>query len=271
MKMSKIKIVVSDIDGTFIDDNKQVSPNTIKAIQKIKRKGLLFALCSGREPNTIKNLAMKWGIISYVDIIIGFNGGQIIYLKNNKVENTYFLSELAIKDIIDHFKDMELNFAIPDKGFLYFPKEDKFVNILSKYDDMPYIITNYDTYLNEPKPKLMIITKEANMSNVIERSSTLNSKHYHGKPVQTGKFLFEYMHENVNKAKAIEIAIKKYGLKMENVLAFGDAENDVEMIDKSGIGVAMGNACKNTKDVSDFITDDNNNDGIYKFVQSNLD
>lgn len=266
MDFKDIKVIVSDIDGTFVDDNKQVLQSTVDAIKLAKQKGYMFILCSGREPITIKKLMKKWNIDDLVDIVIGFSGAQIIDLKDNTVTNTHFLNENAIKDILDHFDGMDLNIGIPDNGTLYFPKENRFVKMLAHHDNMEYKIVDFNDFLNEPKPKLMIVTDSHNIQNVLEKSKSLNSKFYNGLPLQTGRMLVEYMDENVSKAKALEIALKKYNLSLDNVCSFGDADNDYDMILKSKIGVVMENGSPKTKSVANFITNDNNNHGIYNFL-----
>lgn len=270
MDFNNIKVIASDIDGTFVDDNKKPLFSTIESIKKIKDNNMLFILCSGREATTIKKLTKQWNIENYVDIIIGCGGAQIIDNIKNIEYSTFYLNENAIKDIVKFYKNENINFGIPDKGKLYFPYENKFVKMLSEHDHMEGIVVDFDQYLNQPKAKIMLVCDENEMENVINKSKTFKSDYYNGTPLRTGKNLFEYMNENVSKHKGLEIALQKHNLSLENICAFGDADNDYDMLLHSKIGVAMQNGSAKTKAIANFITDDNKNNGIANFLNKYL-
>ncbi|HLR52116.1 MAG TPA: HAD-IIB family hydrolase, partial [Candidatus Avamphibacillus sp.] len=73
--------------------------------------------------------------------------------------------------------------------------------------------------------------------------------------------------EGVNKANALKTVCKKLGITMDNVLACGDSINDIKMIQEAGVGVAVGNAQQAIKNVADFVTETNNNDGVAKAIE----
>lgn len=272
MDISQIKVVVSDMDGTLLSDSKTVLESSILAIKKIKEKGLLFGLCTGRDANNMADVLIeKWNIKEYVDFIIGCGGAQFYNLKTKEYKKTDFLNGNAIKDIINHYQDLDVNFGIPDDGYLYFPKENRHSINLSKYDHMTAKYFDIDNYLVEPKSKVMIVCDKEYMPIVVDRSKSFKSEYEVGKPLITGPILFEYMHPNVSKTNGLKIALKDFNLTLDNVLAFGDADNDYDMILNAKIGVAMINGSDKTKSVAQYITEqDNNNDGIYNFITKYL-
>ena len=79
----------------------------------------------------------------------------------------------------------------------------------------------------------------------------------------TANFYYEFTALGVDKGKALAMAMEKLGIKPEECIAFGDAENDISMLKFAGIGVAMGNASDNVKNQSNYVTLDNDSDGIY--------
>ena len=85
----------------------------------------------------------------------------------------------------------------------------------------------------------------------------------------TANFYFEFTDKNIDKGSAIENILIPMGYKKEEIMAFGDGENDINMIKLAHIGIAMGNAIESLKEVSDYVTESNENDGIalalYKF------
>ena len=268
--LENIKIVVSDMDGTLFTDDKKILPSTIEAIKKIKEKNIIFGLCTGRETQTVEKIVKNLGIHKYVDFIIGLGGGEIYdYILNYK-KPTYRLNKNAIKDIIKHFDDMDLNFGIPENGVMYFPKMNRFTEILSKFDMMPYKVVDFDKYLINDKSKLMIVCDEQYMPNVIERSKSFSSDYYNGTPIRTTKIFLEFMDKNVSKSNALKIYVTNHNLSLDNILAFGDADNDYDMLKNCKIGVAMKNGSEKTKSIANYITDDNNNDGIANFINQYL-
>ena len=73
--------------------------------------------------------------------------------------------------------------------------------------------------------------------------------------------------KDISKGNAVKFLAKHYGIKREEVICIGDNENDISMIEYAGLGVAMGNACDKIKEISNFITDTNNNDGVAKVIE----
>lgn len=267
MDFEKIKLVVSDVDGTFTSNSKILLKSTYEALKIIKSKNMLFGLCSGRETLSLHNLTKKWGIEEYVDFLIGFGGAQIFDLRNKTEKYTYLLDGQIIKDIIKHYDDMDLNFAIPWEGTLYFPKMNRHVIPSATFEMMKYEIVDFDIFLNEPKFKVMLFCDETYMDKVIERSKSLVLKNFNGTPIRTGPNLFEYMNDKVSKSSGLQIYLDDNNLTFDNVCAFGDADNDYGMLKDSYIGVAMKNGSEKTKNIANYITDDNDSDGIYNFVK----
>ena len=87
----------------------------------------------------------------------------------------------------------------------------------------------------------------------------------------TANFYYEYCPKGINKGTSIRMAMEKLHIRPQEVIAFGDAENDISMLEYAGIGVAMGNATEKVKEIADEVTDTNDNDGIAKSLYRHLD
>lgn len=183
------------------------------------------------------------------------------------MEQNYSLEGELLAEIVEHFQDMDVNFAIPHKGILFAPKEDEFITFLAKADRVPYQVVDYKEFLKVPRIKLMIITKEEDMNKVVERAKTFHSKKYKSSSLKTGGILYEYMDPRVSKTFGLQKALQKHQINMENLCTFGDADNDYDMTLHAGIGVVMSNGSKKTKSVADYITDDNEHDGVANFIE----
>ena len=236
-------------------------------IRKVTDKGILFGLCTGRDMHSVKELVKKWGIAEYVDVIVGTGGSEICDFTKNVEKIAYPLAGELIKDIIKHYEDLDVNFVVPDKGILCVPKDDKYIRLLAKLDGVEYKVLDFEEFLKEPCQKLMIMTNPETMKDVIERSKTFKNEKYKSASLKTASVLYEYIDPRVSKTYGLQQILDLHDLSMENLCVFGDEDNDYDMVKNAGIGVVMGNGSKLTKSVADFITEDNNSDGIGVFLE----
>ena len=247
-KLTNIKAVMCDVDGTLLNQDGIVSPATVEAIKKIREKGILFGLSTGRDVHSVKTLLTVWGISGLVDAIVGTGGAELI------------------KDIIKHHEGMDLNFAIPYEGTLYAPKDDDYIRDLARDDRVPYKVVDFDVFLNEPRAKLIIVCAPDYMDKVIEKSKTFSNPNYKSASLKTASILYEYMDPRVSKTHGLQEVMAMHKIEMTDLCTFGDADNDYDMTLNAGVGVVMANGSEKTKSVADFITDDNNHDGIANFI-----
>lgn len=267
--MKNVKAVMCDIDGTLLSSNGIVTPKTIEAIKKLREHGILFGISTGRDVPSVKHLLKVWGIDGLVDLMVGSNGGEIYDYADDYYEMNYPLPGSLILEIMKHFEDMDVNFAIHGDGVLYTPKEDDLIKSLSNTDQLPYEVIDFNEFLKQDQLKLLITCAPETMPAVIERSKTFHNEKFKSACLQTTKLLFEFMVLEFLKI----LDQKNYGktrFYKENLCSFGDADNDYEMTLHAGVGVVMANGSEKTKSVADYITDDNDHDGIGNFIEKYL-
>lgn len=267
MKMN-IKAIMCDVDGTLLTSEGVVSKRTVNAIKKAREKGILFGLSTGRDVNSIQTLLKEWGIDGLVDSIVGTGGAEIYDYVLGVDKQSYPLDGKLIQEIIDHYKDMDVNFAIPFDGILFAPKDDEHIQNLSRDDKVPYQVVDFNEFLKEPKPKVMIVTDPEQMEEVVERSKTFHNDQYKSAALITASTLFEYMDPRISKTYGLKQVMEMHGIDMKEVCTFGDADNDYDMTLNAGVGVVMANGSEKTKSVANYVTDDNDHDGIAKFIEN---
>lgn len=269
--MDNIKAVMCDIDGTLLNSNGIVTPKTVEAIKKLREHEILFGISTGRDVGGVKRCLKNWKIDGLIDMIVGSNGGEIYDYADDYYEMNHPLPGSLIAEIIDHFKDMEVNFAIHGgNGIMYTPKDDDLIKSLSESDHLPYEVIDFDEYLKQDRLKLLITCAPETMLAVIERSKSFHNEKFKSACLQTTKLLFEFMDPRISKAFGLEKILERRGFTMENLCSFGDADNDYEMTLHAGVGVVMGNGSENTKSVADYVTLDNDHDGIGCFIEKYL-
>lgn len=262
-----VKAIMCDIDGTLLCNKGYVTEKTVEMIKKARDKGILFGLSTGRDVNSIQTLLKSWNIDGLVDLIVGTGGAEIYDYKLNISKAQYPLDGNAIKEIVKHYEDMECNFAIPEDGKFYAPRDDKYIQALSKGDHVPYEVVNYDDYLTEPKSKLIIVCDPEYMDKIVERASTFHSDSFKSASLKTASVLYEYMDPRISKTAGLIEALKLHHIDMKDIVTFGDADNDYDMTLNAGVGVVMSNGSDKTKSVADYITDDNDHDGIGNYIE----
>ena len=268
--MNQPKILFFDLDGTLLNSEGIVTEKTLSALKKAREAGVLLGLSTGRDVNSVETLLPKWKLDSIIDILVGTGGAEVADRNWNRIQSAFPLDGAHIHEIMDHYDDMDVNFAIPYDGILYAPKDDRHIQSLSKADHVPYKVVDFDAFLTEPKPKVMIVCDPETMDQVVERASTFANERYKSAALKTASILYEYMDPRISKPLGIQMAIEPFGMTLEDVCAFGDADNDHDMVLQAGIGVAMANGSDATKRVADFIIGDNDHDGIADFIDTFL-
>ena len=259
---------MADVDGTLLCNKGYVTPKTVEAIQKARSKGILFGLSTGRDTTSCRNLLGKWNIAGLVDVIVGMGGGEIDDLALDIQKSSYPLDGGLIQQIIRHYEDMDVNFCVPKDGVLFGYRKDKYIRMLSEADRLPYKVVDFKELLQSPQGKLIIICSPDYMPRVVERSKTFSNSSYKCACLKTASVLFEYMDPRVSKTNGLSEVMKMHGWTLENLLVFGDADNDEDMVENAGIGVAMENGSEKTKSAADYITSDNDHDGIALFLET---
>ena len=105
------------------------------------------------------------------------------------------------------------------------------------------------------------------MDKIIERSKTFHSDEFKSSSLKTASVLYEYMDPRVSKTAGLIEILKLHHIDIKEIVTFGDADNDYDMTLNAGVGVIMANGSEKTKRVADYITDDNDHDGIGNYIE----
>lgn len=262
--MKDIKAIICDLDGTLLNDAKEVSEENIKAIRACRKKGMLFGIASGRPVEPILELMKEWGIQNDVDFVLGMNGG-VIYDCHTQMKDEYHVMDGAIlKEIMQHYEGMQVRFLIYDGAIRYVNISNE--KTLKNADLFKEIEVKTDLFKLCEKPHHKIIVQcDADYMPLVEE---------HGKryvndacvSFKTAPDLYEFVDPRVNKSFGLQRVCEKLGFTMDHVCAFGDTSNDLEMIRDAGIGVWMKNGTSDVKAVCDVIAKSNEDHGVAAYL-----
>ncbi len=262
--MNRYKVVVVDLDGTLINQDKQLTDVSKSAIEMIKSKGLYFGIATGRPIRSVSNLLKSFGVYEYVDFMVCSNGAEIIDLKTQKIQITYQLSKQDIIDIIEFMKPTGINYCIYDQGKMYTEQINSIVTYLSGLNMLEPVISKPIDLPVETTNKVIFTIYPDEIVKLNNHMKTFNSPKY--RAFFTQPELFEFVDARISKAIGIEMYVSQKKISMDNVVAFGDADNDREMIMESGLGIAMANARESLKEVADDITSSNEHNGVATYL-----
>lgn len=261
---NSIKLIAIDFDGTFLDDDH--FKKDLSLVDKIRKANISqeIVFASGRGTYGIIELLNKLGIKDMVRYVIGHNGAQIYDLKNEKS---------IYEKKIDTKTYLEISNFILDKGYinpiamhnwecLYTLNYDKIVEIENLVNFTTSLsIKKLEELKNTEELKLMIFT----YPNQIDDIYNLIDENFKNSinQARSGKEIIEITSKGVSKASALRYLCNKLGISMKEVLAFGNAENDLEMIQEVGYGYAMKNSDKHLLSVAkNFTKYTNNENGV---------
>ena len=259
----KYKLIAVDMDGTLLDDNKNISPLTIKAIQKAESMGIIFTISTGRP---IMGVEKYNQILNLKSPIITYNGAAIVKADTKKVLFIQNLLEQDAIKILELGSNLGITMCIWAHDNLYCNVLNELVMDYKKLSDVePILINDFTTLAKEGITKILWYSDATFIENVQLKLKNINFNKvsfYTSKPT-----FLEFVHSDVSKARAMEQIGKMYGISRKEMIAVGDGQNDLPMIEYAGLGVAMANSSDEIKQKANYVTkNSNNNDGVVEVM-----
>lgn len=245
------KVVFFDIDGTLLNSEKKLPDSTREAIHKLKQNGVFVAIATGRAPFMFSYLIKELELDSFVS----FNGQYVVF-ENEMI----YKNPLSQKQLDQLKRDSESN------GHSMVFMNEQTMKASTNHD--PFIEESLDTlhFTHPEKDEDFYLNHEIYQSLLFceEKDAPLYEGSYSQfQFIRWHPYSMDVVPNGGSKAKGIEQVIKRKGFSMNEVYAFGDGLNDMEMIRHAGTGVVMGNGVPALKKEADFITKHVDEDGIY--------
>lgn len=264
----KYKLLVLDVDGTLLNDAKEITKRTLSALLKIQQMGVRVVLASGRPSYGLMKVAKTLELGNYGGFILSYNGCQIINAQNGEI-----LFERRINPEMLPYLEKKAR----KNGFALFTYHDNL--ILTNNSDDEHV-------LDEAELNDLVVIEEEEFSTAIDFApckcmlvsddeAALVALEEHWKKRLSGvldvfrsePFFLEVVPCSVDKANTLGALLEHLGVKREEVMAIGDGTCDVAMLQLAGMGVAMGQAPDSVKACADYITASNEEDGVAAAVE----
>lgn len=264
----KYKLLVLDVDGTLLNDEREISKRTLAALLKVQQMGVRIVLASGRPTYGLMPLAKALELGNYGGFILSYNGCQIINAQNGEIlferrinpEMLPYLEKKAHKNGFDIF-------TYHDDTLLTNQPENKYIQDEARLNDLIVIEEDeFSTAIDFAPCKCMLVSDDEEALIGLEEhwkrrlAGTLDV--FRSEP-----YFLEVVPCGVDKANTLGALLENLGVKREEVIAIGDGVCDVTMLQLAGVGVAMGHAQDSVKVCADHVTASNEEDGVALAVE----
>ena len=264
----KYKLLVLDVDGTLLNDAKEISKRTLASLLKVQQMGIRVALASGRPTYGLMPLAKTLELGNYGGFIISYNGGQIINAQNGEI-----LFERRINpEMLPYLekKARKNNFAIftyHDDTILTDSSDNEHVHAEANLNNLKIIQEEeFSTAIDFAPCKCILVSND---------EEALKDLEEHWKKRLDGTldvfcsepYFLEVVPCGIDKANTLGVLLSYLNIAREEVIAIGDGVCDVNMLQVAGLGIAMGHAQDSVKVCADYVTASNEEDGVAQSVE----
>lgn len=274
-KKMDIRVIATDMDGTLLDPKGQLDlPRLEKILDKLDQCDIRFVIATGNEVHRMRQLL---GHLAERVVLVVANGARIF--ENNELIQAQTWDDAMVDRALAHFKGRECQdqFVVTamNGGFVkegtVFTELDKFMTpeMIEKLYQRTNFVDEFDSSLFGGVLKMSMVVGEERLDSVLQEINDLFDGHV--RAVSSGYGCIDILQDGIHKAWGLEELLKRWGLKPEQIMAFGDSENDIEMLELAGISYAMENAEEAVKRVATKVAPANSQAGVYKVLENWLE
>lgn len=266
-----IKMVAIDIDGTLINDNREITPKTVDAIKKASNQGVKIVLCTGRPMTGVQAYLDQLGLDNRDDeYVVSFNGG----LAQTTSKKVMVDASISFNDYVDwenyclkegvhsQIETRDLIYTTNQNLSRYTIYESELVSMPVRYRSLDEMARIQDQYVIA---KAMMVDDKETIDRALKDLPKDLADRF--SIVRSEDFYLEFMHKSVSKGQALNRLCEGLQIDASEVMALGNAQNDNSMIEFAGKGIAMGNSIPETIAIADDVTADNNHDGVAAAIE----
>ena len=270
-----IRVIATDMDGTLLDPKGQLDlPRLEKILDKLDQCDIRFVIATGNEVHRMRQLL---GHLAERVVLVVANGARIF--ENNELIQAQTWDDAMVDRALAHFKGRECQdqFVVTamNGGFVkegtVFSELDKFMTpeMIEKLYQRMNFVDEFDSSLFGGVLKMSMVVGEERLDSVLQEINDLFDGHV--RAVSSGYGCIDILQDGIHKAWGLVELLKRWNLKSEQIMAFGDSENDIEMLELAGISYAMENAEEAVKRVASKVAPANSQAGVYQVLENWLE
>lgn len=260
------KLIAVDMDGTLLNENKEITNRCRQAVADLKRKGKKLVLATGRPLNGVMRYLEKLNLFDENDYVITYNGALVQSTKTKHVIFHKPLSRSAYLELYELSLQLGVNIHALTDQIVLTPKKSRYTELESEINQIPIQVGP----VNEVDAstlivKVMFVDEADRLDAAYSQLPEWVKEKY--TILRSAPYFLEFLDKSVNKGVGVSAVARQLGLKREEIICVGDAGNDLDMIQYAGLGVAMGNAFDEIKSAADYVTHSNEEDGVAHVIE----
>lgn len=270
-----IKLIATDMDGTLLDPKGQVDlPRLEKLLDQLEERGIRFVIATGNEIHRVKQLL---GHLTERVVLIVANGARIF--EGNQLLQAQTWDDDMVNRALEFFKGREcqdqfvvtsMNGGFVKEGTVFTQLENFMTpEMIELFYQRMNFVEELESHLFGGVLKMSLVVGEERSDSVLEEINQL----FNGsvQAVSSGYGCIDILQSGIHKAWGLQELLKRWDIKAEEIMAFGDSENDVEMLQLAGIAYAMENADDKAKAVATDFAPSNSQAGVYQVLEDWLE
>ena len=264
MDLSKVKMVVTDMDGTLLNSKHEVSDLFFKQFEQLKANNIQFVAASGRQYHSILD---KLHSIEKHITIVAENGAYIVKNGEELLVNAIPINALGkLVNSCTNIPDTYIVLCGKRKAYIL-PSPDVFENTIAEYYTEYEVVSDFNTIPDDEFFKVALCHYGGSEANILPHLSDIDEQ---WQLKVSGKMWIDISLPSSHKGNAIAQLQEKYNISSEETMAFGDYNNDLEMLKKAKFSFAMANAHPDVKRIANFDTISNDDNGVEHILEKLL-
>lgn len=259
------KMLVLDMDDTLLTDDHKISDLNKKVLLEAQAKGVYVVLASGRPTSAMTAYANELELHLNDSYIISFNGAIISRAKDEAVLFEQTLTTQQIHELYDYSKRRDTHIITYLDGEIISETDSEFIEIEKLITGMPHRkVLDFKAAVNKAAVKCILLQDPTYLK---ELENDLKEAMPHLSVAMSKPFFLEAAQNGIDKAASLKFLAEKLGIHQSEIIAVGNAGNDLTMIEYAGLGVWVDNVTPELRHRADVIVASNNNDGVAEVVQ----
>jgi len=261
----KYRMLVLDLDDTLLRDDYSISSRTKKLLIQAQETGVKVVLASGRPTPAMMQYARILRLAEFDSYLISFNGAVATSLKTNKILFESSLTKAEVHSLHDFSIENNVHILTYSEKGIISETDSEYIDVEIKLTGIPHHkVTSFKNEINTSAVKCIMLEHPDYLKQVEKK---LKAERPDLSVSRSKPFFLEVMSHGIDKAACISFLAKRLGIKQSEIIAVGNAGNDLTMIKYAGLGVWVDNVTPELRHQADYIVASNNNDGVAEVIE----